>query len=187
MSAALTTKIPVKDRDGRVIDEKEVATYAGLLARAHEEGLKSIATRLVQVPSPDNGMTAIVEATRAGGGVGDKLEQKKPTSVRGPVGPLGGGGLAAGVANRRRTRPGDDVPVREHHVLATDSLGEFKGRKGLPLETFGQQRVSPLLHLLTSSSGWVPCDEEPVARLRSSPAVREAVSTSRRSAGASGS
>jgi len=62
-SAALTTKIPVKDRDGRVIDEKEVATYAGLLARAHEEGLRSVATKLVQVPSPDNGMTAIVEAT----------------------------------------------------------------------------------------------------------------------------
>ncbi|MBI4438199.1 hypothetical protein HY631_04575 [Candidatus Uhrbacteria bacterium] len=63
MPAALTTRIPVKDRDGRVIDEKEVATYAGLLARAHEEGLRSIVTRLVQVPSPDNGMTAIVEAT----------------------------------------------------------------------------------------------------------------------------
>lgn len=76
MSAALTTKIPVKDRDGRVIEEKEVATYAGLLARAHEEGLKAIATRLVQVPSPDNGMTAIVEATvetskGTFGGIGD--------------------------------------------------------------------------------------------------------------------
>ena len=61
MGAALTTKIPIKDRDGRIIDEKEVATYAGLLAKAHEEGLSAITTRLLQVPCPDNGDTAIVE------------------------------------------------------------------------------------------------------------------------------
>ena len=63
MGAALTTKIPIKDRDGRIIDEKEVATYAGLLAKAHEEGLSAITTRLLQVPCPDNGDTAIVEAS----------------------------------------------------------------------------------------------------------------------------
>lgn len=62
MSQPLTTRIPVKDRDGRVIDEKEVATYAGLLAKAHEEGLKLVTTRLLQVPTDDNGQTAIVEA-----------------------------------------------------------------------------------------------------------------------------
>lgn len=72
----LTTRIPVKDRDGRVIDEKEVATYAGLLARAHEEGLSAITTRLLQAPRADNGETAIVEATVTTGkgafaGIGD--------------------------------------------------------------------------------------------------------------------
>ncbi len=34
--SALTTKIPIR-RNGKVISEKEVATYAGLLAKAHEE------------------------------------------------------------------------------------------------------------------------------------------------------
>lgn len=63
MSTALTTKIPVKDRDGNTIADKEVATYAGLLAKAHEEGLKAITTRLLQIPGGDNGQTAIVEAT----------------------------------------------------------------------------------------------------------------------------
>lgn len=59
---ALTTVIRMKDAQGRVIEEKEVATYAGVLARAHEEGLSSITTLLVQVPCPDNGMVAIVTA-----------------------------------------------------------------------------------------------------------------------------
>jgi len=73
---ALTVKIKVKDRQGRVIEEKEVATYAGLLSRAHEQGLKSIITELVQVPSPENKFVAIAKAqvTTAKGvyhGIGD--------------------------------------------------------------------------------------------------------------------
>ena len=62
MSATLTTRIPIKDRNGRVVDEKEVATFAGLLARAHEEGLHRIDTHLVQSPSEENGHLAIVHA-----------------------------------------------------------------------------------------------------------------------------
>ncbi len=63
MSQALTIKIPIRNREGRVIQEKEVATYAGLLAKAHEEGLKSIATELFQVPDEGNHGVAIVVAT----------------------------------------------------------------------------------------------------------------------------
>ncbi|NUQ16427.1 MAG: hypothetical protein HUU33_14030 [Flavobacteriales bacterium] len=62
-SVPLTTRIPIKDRNGHVIGEKEVATYAGLLARAHEEGLKCVRTELVQSPEPNNGRVAIVLAT----------------------------------------------------------------------------------------------------------------------------
>ena len=62
MSVNLTIRIPIRDQRGNVIDEKEVATYAGLLARAHEEGLKIIATVMVQIPTPENGNTAIVSA-----------------------------------------------------------------------------------------------------------------------------
>lgn len=73
---ALTTVIRMKDAQGRVVEEKEVATYAGVLARAHEEGLSSIKTLLVQVPCPDNGMVAIVTAEVVTGkgtfaGIGD--------------------------------------------------------------------------------------------------------------------
>lgn len=62
-NSPLTTTISVKDRDGRIIEQREVATYAGLLARAHEEGLKSIQTQLIQAPDDRNQQTAIVQAT----------------------------------------------------------------------------------------------------------------------------
>jgi len=58
-----THRIPVKDRDGRVIGEKEVVAYRGLLDMVHRDGLKEIRTRLVQVPTKENGQTAIVHAT----------------------------------------------------------------------------------------------------------------------------
>ncbi len=68
--------IPIKDEHGRVVGEVEAITYKGLLALAHEEGLKAVRTKLVQVPDESNGRTAIVAAsvrTRKGvfGGVGD--------------------------------------------------------------------------------------------------------------------
>ena len=62
MRAQLTTKIPLKDGRGNVTREKEVATFAGLLAKAHEEGLKRIETELLQVPSEDNHFVAIARA-----------------------------------------------------------------------------------------------------------------------------
>ena len=62
MSAALTTRIPIRDQRGNVIGEKEVATYAGLLSRAHEEGLKKIETAIIQFPMEENGFTAVCTA-----------------------------------------------------------------------------------------------------------------------------
>lgn len=60
---ALTVTIAVRDANGRVVSEKEVATYAGLLSRAHDEGLKSIGTLLTQAPTKENGHVAIAAAT----------------------------------------------------------------------------------------------------------------------------
>ncbi len=58
----LVTTIEVKDERGRVVETKEVVTYAGLLNRAHQEGLKKVATELIQAPSKANDMTAICMA-----------------------------------------------------------------------------------------------------------------------------
>ena len=59
MSQPLTLKIPIKNRHGEVVGEKEVVSYAGLLAKAHDEGLEGISTELVQVPTDSNGSVAI--------------------------------------------------------------------------------------------------------------------------------
>ena len=60
--AQLTTRIDIHDKNGRKIGEKEVAKYEGILALAHEEGLRSITTAIVQAPTKENGMVAIVTA-----------------------------------------------------------------------------------------------------------------------------
>jgi len=58
----LIRTIELKDRNGRVTGTKDVVTYAGLLSKAHEEGLKFIKTSLVQAPTDDNGRVAIARA-----------------------------------------------------------------------------------------------------------------------------
>jgi hypothetical protein len=58
----LITTIEMKDRNGNVIETREVVRYAGLLTRAHEEGLKKIETVLVQLPTEENGMVAVATA-----------------------------------------------------------------------------------------------------------------------------
>lgn len=42
---------------------KDFVTYDGLMELAHQIGLKSITTELIQIPSKDNGEMAIVKAT----------------------------------------------------------------------------------------------------------------------------
>lgn len=54
--------IQIKDRAGRVVGTKEVVVYPGLLSKAHDEGLKSIRTSLLQIPNKENGWIAIAKA-----------------------------------------------------------------------------------------------------------------------------
>ena len=80
--APLTTAIDIHDKEGRKIGQKEVATYAGILALAHDEGLRSIITKLVQVPSKENGAVAIVTAVvRTNRGVFTAIGDANPGNV----------------------------------------------------------------------------------------------------------
>lgn len=72
----LVVRIKIKDETGRVVGETDAVTYKGLLALAHEDGLRFVRTELVQVPGEENGRTAIARAvvrTRRGTftGIGD--------------------------------------------------------------------------------------------------------------------
>ncbi len=58
----LWKSIPVRDRYGQVVGQKDVALYPGLLSKAHEEGLKRITTKILQLPDDENGHTAVVFA-----------------------------------------------------------------------------------------------------------------------------
>jgi hypothetical protein len=80
--APLTTTIDIHDKEGRKIGEKEVATYSGILALAHDEGLRSIITKLVQVPTKENGTVAIVTAVvRTNRGVFTAIGDANPGNV----------------------------------------------------------------------------------------------------------
>jgi len=63
MKASFIVNVPIKDKTGHVVGHKQVVKYEGLLAKAHEDGLKAVSTTLVQVPCADNGDVAIVRAT----------------------------------------------------------------------------------------------------------------------------
>ncbi len=78
--------LPIKDKDGRVVGTKQVVRYEGLLAKAHEEGLRSIATQLVQVPSKENHDVAIVRAVVVTGrGSFEGLGDASPSNVNARV------------------------------------------------------------------------------------------------------
>lgn len=72
----LIKRVDIKDRNGNVVGTKDVVTYPGLLSKAHDEGLVSVKTQLIQAPTKENGKTAIAKAivvTKKGHfeGVGD--------------------------------------------------------------------------------------------------------------------
>ncbi len=57
----LIRTIEVRNRNGQVVGTKDVVTYPGLLSKAHDEGLVSVRTKLLQVPTDENGRIAIAK------------------------------------------------------------------------------------------------------------------------------
>ena len=58
----LTVRIQIKDERGNVVDTVEAVAFKGLLSLAHEDGLTSVRTRVLQLPTEENGRTAVVAA-----------------------------------------------------------------------------------------------------------------------------
>jgi hypothetical protein len=59
-------RVTTRDKNGNPIGQQELITYQGLLALAHEQGLKGIETTLIQAPNAANGQMAIVRAAAQG-------------------------------------------------------------------------------------------------------------------------
>jgi hypothetical protein len=59
----LIVRIQVKDERGRVIGEVDAVSLKGLLSLAHDEELRSVRTRIVELPTSANGQRAVVKAT----------------------------------------------------------------------------------------------------------------------------
>lgn len=73
--------IEIKNKQGDVVERKEVVTAKGLLHLAHKERLTKIRTRLAQFPTKENGETAIVTA--------------RVTTSRGTFSAIGDGAIAS--------------------------------------------------------------------------------------------
>ena len=81
-------RIKIKDEHGNVVGEADAIAYKGLLSVAHDEGLKSVKTEVVQVPTEDNARSAIVRATvRTRRGVFTGLGDANPGNVNKRVAP----------------------------------------------------------------------------------------------------
>lgn len=77
-----TMELPIKNGRGEVVGKKEVATYRGLLAKAHEEGLRRIETTSLQLPDGGNDQTAVVLAkVETGKGTFTGLGDANPKNV----------------------------------------------------------------------------------------------------------
>lgn len=84
----LLKTIEIRNRDGQVVERKEVVTAKGLLHLAHNERLSKISTRLIQSPTKENGETAIVlvfVATSRGSFTG--LGDANPRNVNARIAP----------------------------------------------------------------------------------------------------
>lgn len=73
-------RIQMKNERGEVVGEVDAVTFKGLLSLAHDEGVREVQTKLLQIPDEGNGRTAIVHATvltRRGSftGIGDASPQ----------------------------------------------------------------------------------------------------------------
>jgi hypothetical protein len=80
--------IEIKNREGQVVERKEVVTAKGLLHLAHNERLSKIRSTVVQAPSKENGDTTIVHVhVRTSRGEFDAIGDANPRNVTPKIAP----------------------------------------------------------------------------------------------------
>lgn len=84
----LIIRLQIKDERGRVVGEVDAVSLKGLLSLAHDEELRSVRTRIVELPSAQNGQRAVIKAfvrTKRGvfSGTGDATPENVNPEVSG--------------------------------------------------------------------------------------------------------
>jgi hypothetical protein len=135
--APLTTKIDIHNKDGQKVGEKEVVTYAGVLALAHEDGLRSIRTKLAQIPNKENEQTAIVTAVvRTNKGVFAGIGDANPGNVNSRIRPH----IIRMAETRAKARALKDS--QNIGIVALEELGELVGDELPPELMFPRNQSS---------------------------------------------
>lgn len=155
--------IEIKNRDGQVVDRKEVVTAKGLLHLAHKERLSKIRTRVVQSPTKENGETAIVVVlvvTQRGAFTG--LGDANPRNVNARIAPHFVR-MAETRALARALRAALDIGV-----LAVEELEEeFSWSDSQPATSAGGQQDAPRER--PTSAGPPSGNERPSSRASAPP------------------
>lgn len=84
----LIIRLQLKDERGRVVGEVDAVSLKGLLSLAHDEELRSVRTRIIELPSAQNGQRAVIKAfvrTKRGvfSGTGDATPENVNPEVSG--------------------------------------------------------------------------------------------------------
>lgn len=136
-----------RERFVKTLQGRDYVLYGGLLELARQRGLKRITTNIVQIPSPDNGMYAVVEAEiETEDGVFKEVGDASPESVNRAIQPhvLRMASTRA-KARAMRDAVGIDLVALEElgDVLPADEIPGPENPEDLVL-TFGKYARKPL-------------------------------------------
>lgn len=147
-----------RERFVKTLQGKDYVLYGGLLELARQRGLKRIDTRVIQIPSQDNGMYGVVEAEiETDDGVFKEIGDASPENVNRAIQPH----LLRMAATRAKARAMRDAVGID--MVALEELGDtllsdeisVPDNPGDLILTFGKYVRKPLGHVARQDPGYV--------------------------------
>lgn len=147
-----------RERFIKTLQGRDYVLYGGLLELARQRGLKRITTKVIQIPSPDNGMYGVVEAeVETEDGVFTEIGDASPESVNRAIQPH----LLRMAATRAKARAMRDAVGID--MVALEELGDtiLPDEASIPdnpedlILTFGKYVRKPLGHVARQDPGYV--------------------------------
>ena len=147
-----------RERFIKTLQGRDYVLYGGLLELARQRGLKRISTRVIQIPSMDNGMYGVVEAEiETEDGIFTEIGDASPESVNRAIQPH----LLRMAATRAKARAMRDAVGID--MVALEELGDtllsdeisVPDNPGDLILTFGKYVRKPLGHVARQDPGYV--------------------------------